>query len=288
MRSFELLKKSYTIRMNLICIVTALPAESRVFIDALKLKTILDHGWRLYGNSEYLLLQTGLGKLKAAAAVSALLHTRKDIRAIINAGIAGGSAKIGDTFMAHQVEDQGSGEKWYPHLPPQRIVNSIPTSAIETLDRPSDGYRSNTLFDMEAAGIMSAASSYLTTDAIQFIKVVSDTVDSPLESFKPSMVTTLMQATVPIVQSIANWLTDTGNAQSRSLSLLELHDNIVATIHHTSTEKHQLLRLLQQHCALTGAMPYAPPLLKTANASQLLRSLRTTNADLPLVYGDAT
>ncbi|MFT5045404.1 MAG: hypothetical protein ACI8UP_002375, partial [Porticoccaceae bacterium] len=158
----------------------------------------------------------------------------------------------------------------------------------ETLDRPSDGYRSNTLFDMEAAGIMSAASSYLTTDAIQFIKVVSDTVDSPLESFKPSMVTTLMQATVPIVQSIANWLTDTRNAQSRSLSLLELHDNIVATIHHTSTEKHQLLRLLQQHCALTGAMPYAPPLLKTANASQLLRSLRTTNADLPLVYGDAT
>jgi hypothetical protein len=274
--------------MNPICIVTALPAESRVFIDALNLKPILDHGWRLYGDSEYLLLQTGLGKLKAATAVSALLHTRQDIKAIINAGIAGGNTKIGDTFLAHQVKDLGSGEKWYPHLPPQRIVDSIPTSAVETLDRPSTEYQSNVLFDMEASGIMSAASNYLTTDAIQFIKVVSDNADSPFELFKPSIVTTLMQSTVPIVQSIAKWLADTGNTETHSTSILALHENIVATIHHTATEKHQLLRLLQQHCALMAELPEASQLLSAPNASQLIKKLRTTNADLPLMYGDAS
>lgn len=273
--------------MNLICIVTALPAESRVFIDALKLKPILDHGWRLYGNSEFLLLQTGIGKLKAAAAVSALLHSRQDIAAIINAGIAGGKSNIGDTFIAHQVMDQGSGEKWYPHLPPQRIVDSIATSAIETLDRPSSNYQSNTLFDMEAAGIMSAASTYLTTDAIQFIKVVSDNAEAPLESFKPAMVTTLMQPMVPIVKNITTWFTGSENGRSRSQSILALHDKIVTTIHHTATEKHQLLRLLQQHCALTNELPDASPLLNIADASLLIKKLRTTYADLPLVYGDA-
>lgn len=273
--------------MNLICIVTALSAESRVFIDALKLKPILDHGWRLYGNSEFLLLQTGVGKLKAAAAVSALLHSRPDIGAIINAGIAGGTSNIGDTFIAHQVTDQGSGEKWYPHLPPQRIVDSIATSAIETLDRPSSDYQSNTLFDMEAAGIMSAASTYLTTDAIQFIKVISDNTKAPLESFKPAMVTTLMEPMVPIIKNLAKWLVDSENEQSRSLNILALHDKIVATVHHTATEKHQLLRLLQQHCALTNELPDASPLLNSADASLLIKTLRTTNANIPLVYGDA-
>jgi hypothetical protein len=288
-RSFDLFMaiKSYTTRMNSTCIITALPAESRVFIDALNLRPILDHGWRLYGNSEYLLLQTGLGKLKAAAAVSALLHTRHDIRAIINAGIAGGTTKIGDTYLAHQITDQGSCEKWYPHLPPQRIVDSIPTSAVETLDKPSTEYQPNILFDMEAAGIMSAASNYLTTEAIQFIKVVSDNDETSLGSFKPSMVTTLMQATVPIVQNIAKWLADTEHVQSQSSSTRALHDSIVATIHHTATEKHQLLRLLQQHCALMGELPDASQLLSTADASQLIKKLKTTNAGLPFVYGDA-
>jgi adenosylhomocysteine nucleosidase len=287
--SFDLLAaiKSYTIGMSQICIITALPAESRVFIDALNLKPILDHGWRLYENSEYLLLQTGIGKLKAAAAVSAVLHTRQDIRVIVNAGITGGSTNIGDTFLAHQVTDQGSGEKWYPHLPPQRIVDSIPTSSIETLNRPSVEYQANTLFDMEAAGIMSAASNYLTTDAIQFIKVVSDNAQTPLASFNPAMITTLMQPTVPIVLNIGKWLSKTENAQTRSLSTRALHDEIIASIRHTATEKHQLLRLLQQHCALTGALPNTSQLLNKADASELIKTLRNTNTNLPFVYGDA-
>ena len=272
--------------MNLICIITALPAESRVFIDALKLKPILDHGWRLYGNSEYLLLQTGIGKLKAAAAVSALLYTRKDIRGIINAGIAGGSANIGDTFLAHQITDHGNGEKWYPHLPPQRIVNSMPTMAVETLDKPSAEYKTDALFDMEAAGIMSAASSYLTTQNMQFVKVISDNAQTPLTSFNPTTVTTLMHSTVPVVQSMMDWFSDTGQSQTHSVSTLVIHELIVSAIHHTATEKHQLLRLLQQHCALTGDLPESSELLKATNASQLIKKLSTVNSDLPLVYGD--
>lgn len=273
--------------MNPICIITALPAESRVFIDALNLKPILDHGWRLYGHSEYLLLQTGLGKLNAAAAVSALLHTRLDVRAIINAGIAGGSAAIGDTFLAHQITDFGTGEKWHPHLPPQRIVNSMATSGVLTLDRPSSNYQPDSLFDMEASGIMSAASKYLSTDAMQFIKVISDNAESTLTSFKPAMVTELMQPTVATVINMANWLSETGHSYARTSNTHALHETLIKGIHHTATEKHQLLRLLQQHCALTGHLPDASQLLGANTASQLLKQLLAINAHLPLVYGEA-
>ena len=111
--------------MSAICIITALPAESRVFIDAFNLKPILDHGWRLYGEEKYLLLQTGIGKLKAAAAVSALLHSRKDITTLINAGIAGGHLPVGKAVIANRVTDSGTGASWYPHMPPLRVLSCL-------------------------------------------------------------------------------------------------------------------------------------------------------------------
>lgn len=249
------------------------------------MKPILDHRWRLYGNSNTLLLQTGIGKLKAAAAVSALMHIRPDIRAIINAGIAGGNADIGDIFLAHQVHDQGSRVNWYPHLPPHNYVNTIPTSVIETVDRPSAQYQPNTLLDMEAAGVMSAASHYLTTDAIQFVKVVSDNSESSITSITSSTATSLMQATVPIVLGLKRWLTDPTAALHSAASTRALHDTITSIIHHSATEKHQLLRLLQQHVALTGSLPDTAQLLNSANSEQLIKTLRATQAIIPLVYG---
>jgi 2-oxo-4-hydroxy-4-carboxy--5-ureidoimidazoline (OHCU) decarboxylase len=101
------------------------------------------------------------------------------------------------------------------------------------------------------------------------------------------MVTTLMQPTVSIVLNIGKWLSETENAQSRSLSTRALHDEIIASIRHTATEKHQLLRLLQQHHALAGVLPQTSQLLNKADAPQLLKALRTANTNLPLVYGDA-
>ena len=260
--------------MKFTCIITALPAESRVFIDAFKLRLILDHGWRLYGSPEHLLLQTGLGKLKAAAAVSALLHTRQDIEAIINVGIAGGTAPVGTAFLAHQISDTGSLEKWYPHLPPQRMVNSMPSLAVETLDMISTDYKPEALFDMEAAGILSAASHYLSTDATQCIKVVSDNNEAPWKTFKIATVPELLQETVSTVQDLSQWYSEKSLSSEHSLHTAALHESLIASIHHTATEKHQLLRLLQQHYALAGTLPPAPELLLATSASQLIKQLK--------------
>jgi len=271
--------------MSLQCIITALPAESRVFIDALKLKPILDQGWRLYGNSNCLLLQTGIGKLKAAAAVSAVLHTHPDISTIINAGIAGGDAPVGTVFLGGQICDVGSGASWYPHLPPQRIVDALPTATIHTVDQTSSDYQPGIVFDMEAAGIMSAATSYLSTDAIHFLKIVSDNPDNAFELLKPEDVVTLMKPVEPMVKHIMAWRSGMAGYQKIEVAIDEVHRHLVEAVHHTANDKHQLLRLIQQHYALTEKLPVPATLIALGKAKLIRDHLRKDMAGLAVAYG---
>jgi len=271
--------------MSAICIITALPAESRAFIDAFKLRPILDHGWRLYGEEKYLLLQTGIGKLKAAAAVSALLHARKDITTLINAGIAGGPLPLGTAVLANRVTDSGTGASWYPHMPPQRVLGGIENMALNTLDIPSSDYQHNTIFDMEAAGIMSAANYYISTDNIHFLKVISDNADSPLSDFDPRTVTQTMQALVPLTSSLAEW-SELNNDQAVEWkqSLERTLEDIVSSTHHSSNDTHQLRRLLQQHVALKGDTPNIEKLVTLHNSAAIRKYLKQSLANLPLTY----
>lgn len=282
------LVKSYTTRMSLVCIITALPAESRVFIDSLKLKPILDHGWRLYGNSEHLLLQTGMGKLKSAAATSAVLHLRNDIHAVINVGIAGGTEAIGTQQLAHSIVDQGSGFSSYPHLPPQRVVNSIPTITVETLDKPSNDYKTGVSFDMEASGIFSAASPYLSSGSVQCLKVVSDNPDRPLAEFKKDDVTALVGNTLPVMNNLLDWYARNRNHSTVEVDVQHLVSALTAKCHHSVNDKHQLSRLLFQHQALTGELPQLIELPKTQSAASLRAYLSTLIREHPLRYGDSS
>lgn len=282
------LVKSYTTRMSLVCIITALPAESRVFIDSLKLKPILDHGWRLYGNSGHLLLQTGLGKLKSAAATSAVLHLHDDIQAVINVGVAGGTDAIGTQLLAHCVVDQGSGFSTYPHLPPQRVVSSLPSTTIETLDKPSDDYRAGVSFDMEASGIFSAASPYLSSGSVQCVKVISDNPDAPLGEFKKDDVTALVSTTVPVVNSLLDWYAVSAKQSSIEKDVQHLANTLTSKTHHSVNDKLQLSRLLHQHHALSGELPELTALPETTSAASLRTQLNALINEHPLRYGDSS
>ena len=280
--------KSYTTRMSLVCIITALPAESRIFIDSLKLKPILDHGWRLYGNSEHLLLQTGLGKLKSAAATSAVLHRRDDIRAVINVGIAGGTEAIGTQLLAHCIVDQGSGFRSFPHLPPQRVVSSLPSTTVETLDRPSDDYKNGVCFDMEASGIFSAASPYLSSGSVQCLKVISDNPDTPLGEFKKEDVTALVSSTIPTINSLLDWYALKDNQSVIEAEVQHLVSTLTSKCHHSVNDKHQLSRLLFQYHALTGELPVLIEAQTIHSAASLRAHLNTLIRENPLRYGDSS
>jgi nucleoside phosphorylase len=271
--------------MSLVCIITALPAESRVFIDALKLRHVQTRGLRLYADDQHILLQTGLGKLKAAAATGALLQSRPEITAVINAGVAGAAADIGSVHLAHQVVDAATGAQWFPHLPPQRTVDRMPTSRVLTVDSPDSEYQHGTTFDMEAAGIFMAASAYLSNDAMHCVKVVSDNASQPLTEFNPGQAVELMQASIPCVMQLADWHRQSALHDKASHRLEECCNAIHEKVRHTVSERHQLNRLVQQYLALTGQKPDLKILTQLSSARDVRAHLQRALQQVPLAYG---
>ena len=271
--------------MSLVCIITALPAESRVFIDALKLRHVQTRGLRLYADDQHVLLQTGLGKLKAAAATGALLQSRPDITAVINAGVAGAATDIGSVHLAHQIVDAATGQQWFPHLPPQRIVDRLPTVRVMTVDQPEQQYLDDTVFDMEAAGIFMAASTYLSNDAMHSVKVVSDNAGQPLTAFEPAQATELMRASLPVVMQLVHWHRHTVQIDTAMQTVTACCDAIHEKVRHTVSERHQLNRLVQQYLILTGKQPDVASWQQFSSARDLRRHLQHALQQSPLVYG---
>ena len=271
--------------MSLVCIITALPAESRVFIDALKLRHVQTRGLRLYADDQYVLLQTGLGKMKAAAVTGALLQSRPDITAVINTGVAGAAADIGSVHLAHQVVDAATGVQWFPHLPPQRTVDRLPTVRVMTVDQPESQYFDGTVFDMEAAGVFVAASAYLSSDAMHSVKVVSDNASQPLHAFEPAQATELMKVSLPVVMQLAQWHRQAVQSHAAVQGMTACCDAIQEKVRHTVSERHQLNRLVQQYLTLTGEEPDLNILQQLSSARDVRSHLQHALQQSPLVYG---
>jgi len=271
--------------MTTTCIITALPCESRAFIDTFKLRHLEARGMRLYGNEQYLLLQTGIGKLQAAAATAALLQSRPGINAIINTGVAGGAAAIGTTLMGHQIRDAASGAQWFPHLPPQRVTAQLATALVHTVDVPCTDYQEGVLYDMEASGMFSAASRYLSTDRMHTIKVISDNASNSTETLHKDQVTKLMQGAATVVARLHEWQMSKTHGDCSTITVTTLGQAIVARVRHTVSERHQLLRLLQQYSTIAGTPPELDEFEKYSSARQIKHYLQTSLASLPFVYG---
>jgi len=105
-----------------------------------------------------MLVETGPGKLRAAAMLAANLSLHPSIRSVLNVGLAGGCGDLGSLWLGHTILDGGSGRRWYPELPAQRQLPDTGHTLIETVDAPTTDYRSDRVFDMEAvSGCSSAA-----------------------------------------------------------------------------------------------------------------------------------
>ena len=266
--------------MNLPCIITALPAESRPFIEHFKLQAHDTHGVRIYASDRCLLMHTGIGKLLAAAKVAALLQERPDVSGIINVGIAGCDAPLGTQLMAGCVEDAGSGKRWYPHLPPLRSLPKLQSITVQTHDKPETTYKSGVAFDMEAAGVFSAARGKLDSSAVQSIKVVSDNCSNTVTQIDKAQVHNWMSSCIPAVDSLIAYLDDPTLKPKRQVD--EFVKSIVQKMHFTSTQTHQLHRFATQHLTLCDSLPISSD--KDTTAKIMLQRLKKELAAVPLQY----
>lgn len=268
--------------MSKICLITALPSEARPLISHFRLKNAAHSHLRLYESPNCALLQCGVGKLNAAASTAAMLAHWPNVDAIINVGISGADRPIGETLLAHQIKDGGSGQKWFPHLPAQKHLPDTQTINVVTVDKPDTNYSKDTAFDMEAAGIVAAATKHLDLAFIQCVKVVSDNTEHNINNINMQLVTESISRAVPVIEKVMNSLPF--YSQPNVQSIHDCVEVVVRQIHHTETQKHQLKKLLQRYCALNGALPPVSSLTENTTAKTTLTKLQNQMRDVEVSY----
>ncbi len=268
--------------MPAICLITALPSEARPLIKHFRLSAVGHKHLRLYqavagpGNANQhaitlYLLQCGVGKLNAAADTAAMLQLLPSVDAVINVGIAGCERPLGETIIAHCVQDNASSRQWYPHLPSSKLVGNAVSVQVQTVDTPADNYTHDTAFDMEASGIVHAASKVLDLAFIHCVKVVSDNGQSSIERITSESVAQHVSNSIPVLETLMAALPF--DSQPNLADIQALSQTLQARIHFSSTEQHTLNQLLQRHKALLGQLPDETSLLQHATAKSLRQHL---------------
>ena len=109
---------------------------------------------------------SGSGKVASSAACAWIAARYQDEASIawINLGIAGAAQHdLGTLFSLHQIIDADNGHRYYPA---PAIKGELEGSACMTLSKPSEDYREDCLFDMEASGFMYASLRFSSAELI--------------------------------------------------------------------------------------------------------------------------
>ncbi len=155
--------------------VSALHCEVKPVIDYYRLRK--EHAktpFELYRGEEMTAIVSGIGKVASAAASAWIGGEQREAASLawINLGCAGAASHaIGSAFSVDKIIDADSGQSYYP-VPVS--PNSLPPSPCLSLARPSEEYREDCLFDMEASGFIYSALRFSSAELVQSIKVVSD------------------------------------------------------------------------------------------------------------------
>jgi len=155
--------------------VCALHCEAKPLIDFYGLKKSHDDSaFDLYRGDAMACVVSGTGKVASAAACAWIAARAGDDAALawINLGSAGAALHDpGTIFSLHQVIDADDGRRYYP-APASR--DGLAGAACMTLSLPSEDYREDCLFDMEASGFMYASLRFSSAELVKSIKIVSD------------------------------------------------------------------------------------------------------------------
>ena len=147
---------------------------------------------------------------------------------------------------------------------------------VETVDTPDNAYRPDRLFDMEAAGIFSAAVPVLGTAGVQCLKILSDGPDSPIKAIDKQAVSSLIENQLTNVDAMVDHLLarqEPARAHRDRVNTA-LQELVNATARHSTSERHRLHSLLSRQLALHGTLPTPGALGTPTSAAALAASLQ--------------
>ena len=152
--------------------------EAVPFIRTLGLKRDGSYGgFEVYRGDDITLCVTGMGKVDAACAVSAVLSSLIDIdrTLVVNIGVCAGMS-AGTLYRISRIHDEDSGKDQYPDMlrKTEYLEMCLHTSDAYKLDDNFNDDMSEFVYDMEGASVFRAASSFVSPDRILMFKIVSD------------------------------------------------------------------------------------------------------------------
>ena len=247
----------------MLVLVTALRGESRPLIKHFNLRRRNDTTLPVYASASLLLVQSGIGRTRAAAAVDMVQGLLGSVKAAwLNVGIAGsGTGTVGEIVLAHKIIEAATGSSWYPHLsfdPPCR------TATLLTVDRPETDYPPDVVVEMEAAGVHAAACKFSSGELVHSLKIISDTRQTPISSINRALVENLLHQNLPVISELTGSLSPLADEFTRRHALPQAYQACLARWHFTATQRHQLSRLLRRWAVLGGSDAPDPEKL-TAN-----------------------
>ncbi len=257
----------------MINLIVALQAEAKPLINHYGLNgRATAGGFRLYQRDDLQLIVSGKGKLAAAAATTFIADDNN--HAWLNIGLAGGtSMTIGESALIDKITDHSSGQRWYP----PHVINS-PTlrCALTTVDQPqANGGAEHMLYDMEASGFYASASRFNSGELVQCLKVVSDDCHNPCQSVDAALGQELIEQQLDAIDHIIQQLRQLLTTQQEMFATPEHMARFLAQWHFSTSQQHQLKRLLQRWQALAPACsPFNDALLAQRHSRQVLPLLQ--------------
>jgi hypothetical protein len=161
--------------MNMILITTALMIEAQPLKAALNLSLVGGQPFPVFKNEEVILIVTGTGSHRAAAATGWALGRYQAIKIALNVGFAGALEEVAELhqwYGIHSIRDKNTDRL----LVPDRLWDlQFPEKALLTVGKPVTGLIAwDGLVDMEGSGFYEAARQVLSPDKIYLLKWISD------------------------------------------------------------------------------------------------------------------
>lgn len=234
----------------MIYVVTALYCEAKPWIQAFSLKkNATSLKFQIFQNDNLCLVITKQGKINAAIAVTDMFHlcppTGHDL--LVNVGIAATMNQripLGAGFLCNKIIDKDTNRTYYPDV---LFSHTFDEATLQTVSKPvttTNTVPSNSLIDMEASGVYTAATLFLKQHQLLFYKVVSDHCCDHLVSTDEA--SSLIEGKLPhvmdyvdtICKSLSNQ--DAYALDSEELCLIQ---KISEALHCSVTMTHQLKQL---------------------------------------------
>lgn len=189
-------------RKPIITIIAALNCEAKPWVDFYGLKKQCDSPFRYYAKDGVAIevVISGIGSIAMAAAIGWIGASAAHPRAWLNLGIAGHATKpIGSICRVHSVVNATDLAKYHPPLVAKWKGES---SAIASVNAPTNSYAEGAMIDMESYAFFKAATLFSPSELVQSIKVISDNQEQGFEELNAAKITALM---LPHIEQVNNF-----------------------------------------------------------------------------------